>query len=212
RSFETRRIVDAAFAGIAAAAAMYGKYWSIMLLLGLGFAALADSRRGAYFSSPAPWVTIAVGALMLAPHAYWLVAKDLAPFSYAMKVHAAISMGTQLGSVVRYLVGAIAYVMVPLILVALAARPSRDAVVDMIWPASPRRRFAALAFWATLLLPPIIATFARIELTSLWTMSAWTLLPIMLLSSCLVTISRRDATRILALAIILPPVMIAVAP
>jgi 4-amino-4-deoxy-L-arabinose transferase-like glycosyltransferase len=212
QSFETRRITDAALAGITAAAAMYGKYWSIMLLLGLGFAALVDSRRSTYFRSPAPWVTIAVGSLMLAPHVAWLLANDLAPFSYARMVHGATSMASQLGSVLRYLIGAIGYVMVPLVAVLLAARPSRDAVADMIWPLSPRRRFAALAFWATLLVPPIVATFLQIELSSLWTMSAWTLLPVILLSSPLLTISRRDATRLVTLAIIFPLVMIAVAP
>ena len=67
RSFETRRAFDAALAGLAAAAAMYGKYWSIFLLAALAFAALADPRRRDYFRSPAPWVTIAVGAVALAP-------------------------------------------------------------------------------------------------------------------------------------------------
>src|SRR4029079_19300381 len=38
RSFETRKMLDAALAGVLAAAAMYGKYWSAMLLLGLGIA------------------------------------------------------------------------------------------------------------------------------------------------------------------------------
>src|ERR1700757_285118 len=61
RSFETRRLRDAAFAGLLAAASMYGKYWSVFLLLGLGAAALADPRRAAYFRSGAPWVTIAFG-------------------------------------------------------------------------------------------------------------------------------------------------------
>ena len=65
RSFESRRVLDAALAGLFAAAAMYGKYWSIVLLLGLGVAALSDRRRAVYFSSAAPWVTIAVGALRL---------------------------------------------------------------------------------------------------------------------------------------------------
>src|SRR5262249_48233538 len=87
RSLETRRPLDAALAGLAAAAAMYGKYWSVFLLIGLGIAALADPRRAAYFRSPAPWVTIAVGALALAPHAAWLIANDFAPFSYAIVLH-----------------------------------------------------------------------------------------------------------------------------
>src|SRR5437764_715979 len=73
RSFESRRVLDAALAGLFAAAAMYGKYWSIVLLLGLGVAALSDRRRAVYFSSAVPWVTIAVGTLALAPHLAWLI-------------------------------------------------------------------------------------------------------------------------------------------
>jgi hypothetical protein len=38
RSFETRRALDAVLAGICAAMAMYGKYWLIVLLLGLAIA------------------------------------------------------------------------------------------------------------------------------------------------------------------------------
>ena len=94
RSFETRRVLDAALAGLGAAAAMYGKYWSIFLLLGLGIAALVDRRRAAYFGSPAPWVTIAVGALALAPHVAWLIANDFAPFSYAIVLHGAGSFAS----------------------------------------------------------------------------------------------------------------------
>src|SRR5580658_3453016 len=70
RSFETRRLGWAVLAGIAAAAAMLAKYWSITLLAGLGVAALTDPRRTAYFSSPAPYVTLAVGTVLLTPNAY----------------------------------------------------------------------------------------------------------------------------------------------
>jgi 4-amino-4-deoxy-L-arabinose transferase-like glycosyltransferase len=212
RSFETRSVSYASLAGLAAAAAMYGKHWSIVLLLGLGLAALLDSRRAAYFRSPAPWVTIAVGTLALAPHLAWLVANDFAPFSYAVEVHGTTSVAAELQSVFRYAFGAIAYVIVPVVVVVLAARPSRRAVVDMIWPAGPQRRLAALAFWATLLLPVVIAVFGGIELTSLWTMSAWTLLPVILLSSPLVAIGRHNAQHILALTIMFSLLMIAVAP
>jgi len=62
-SFETRWPLPAALAGLAAAAAMLGKYWSIILLVSLGIAALTHPGRRQYFRSPAPYVTIAVGAL-----------------------------------------------------------------------------------------------------------------------------------------------------
>ena len=69
RSYEMRSATWAA-AGAAAAAAMLGKYWSIMLLAGLAVAVIVDTRRAIYFRSAAPWVTIAVGALCAA----WCVA------------------------------------------------------------------------------------------------------------------------------------------
>ena len=69
--------------------AMLGKYWSIFLLAGLGVAALADPRRAVYFRSARALVTIAVGALALAPHVAWIVANDFAPFTYAVAVHPA---------------------------------------------------------------------------------------------------------------------------
>src|SRR5262249_10002356 len=212
RSFETRRVLDAALAGLGAAAAMYGKYWSVFLLLGLGIAALADRRRAAYFRSPAPWVTIAVGALALAPHAAWLIANDFAPFSYAIVLHGTGSLASTIGDAFAYLARSVACVAVRLVMVAVVARPSRAAVRDMAWPSSPARRLAATAFWAVPLLPALIAPFAGLRLVSLWSMSAFALLPVMLLSSPLVAITRRDAVGVLALAVAFPIVMVAVAP
>jgi dolichyl-phosphate-mannose-protein mannosyltransferase len=213
RSYETRRTLDAALAGVGAAAAMYGKYWSVFLLLGLGIAALTDSRRAAYFRSPAPWVTIAVGALALSPHAAWLVANDFAPFTYAVVVHgAAASFASTLRGALSYLAGSIGYAAIPLVIVFLVARPTRAAVKDMVWPTMPERRLAAVAFWAVLVVPALVAPLARVHLVSIWSMSAWTLLPVMLLSSPLVAISRRAAMHTLALAVVFPLAMIAVAP
>jgi hypothetical protein len=212
RSFETRRLLDAALAGLGAAACMYGKYWSIVLLIGLGVAALADRRRAAYFRSGAPWVTIAVGALVLAPHAAWLIANDFAPFSYAVDVHGVASVASTLRAAFGYLAGSVAYVTVPLLLVFLVARPSRAAVADLVWPAGAERRLAATAFWATLLLPALVAPLIGVQLVSLWSISAFTLLPVMLLSSPLVAVSRRNAMRVVALAVVFPFVMVAVAP
>src|SRR5262249_44264483 len=138
RSFETRRVFDAALAGLFAAAAMYGKYWSIVLLIGLGIAALIDRRRATYFSSPVPWVTIAVGALALAPHLAWLIGSGFAPFSYAVTLHGEGSFESTLAASLGYLAGSIAYVALPLLLVLLIARPSGAAVKDMAWPPAPQ--------------------------------------------------------------------------
>jgi 4-amino-4-deoxy-L-arabinose transferase-like glycosyltransferase len=212
RSFDRRRVLDAALAGLGAAACMYGKYWSVFLLLGLGISALLDRRRATYFRSPAPWVTIAVGVLALAPHVVWLIANDFAPFSYAVVQHGAGSLASTIVAALGYLVGSAAYVAIPLLIVFVTTRPSRAAIKDMAWPLSPERRLAAAAFWAVLLVPALMAPLSGVRLVSLWSMSAFTLLPVMLLSSPLVAIAHRDAVGMLTLATVFPFVMVALAP
>ncbi len=212
RSFETRRLLDAALAGCFAALSMYGKYWSVVLLLGLAVAALADPRRAAYFRSRAPWVPIVCGGLVIAPHAIWLLHNDFAPFSYALFVHGEASLASSFLGVIEYLAGSIAYALIPILVVLLSARPSRKALRDMLWPLDPHRRLAAAAFWATLLIPALLAPLGGVRLTSLWSMSAWTLLPVLLLASPLVTIARKDTALIVAAAAVFPLLMLAAAP
>jgi 4-amino-4-deoxy-L-arabinose transferase-like glycosyltransferase len=211
RSFERLSVPWAALAGLCAAAAMLGKYWSIFLVMGLGVAALVDSRRAAYFRSPAPWVTIGVGALALAPHFAWLAVNDFVTFSYAAAVHVR-TVAQAAGSVVGYLAGSAGYVALPVLLVLAAVRPSRAAVADMLLPKTPERRLVAAAFWAPLLLPAVVAPIMRAEITSLWSMSAWTLLPVVLLSSPLLALGRRALLPAVTLAVLLPPVMVVAAP
>jgi 4-amino-4-deoxy-L-arabinose transferase-like glycosyltransferase len=211
RSFETRRAGWAALAGAGAGAAMLGKYWSIFLLAGLAVAALTDSRRRSYLRSPAPWLTIGVGTLLLAPHAAWVFAHDYEPFGYALKAHPA-TLAVSIGSVFTYLAGIPGYVAVPIIFVLLASRPDAAAIRDSLWPAEPGRRLIVVAFAAPLLLAAPVAVLLQVKIGALWTMPAMTLLPIVLLSSPLVTVSRQAAVRLLALAIAFPLLMVAVSP
>jgi 4-amino-4-deoxy-L-arabinose transferase-like glycosyltransferase len=211
RSFETRRIGWAALAGLGAAAAMLGKYWSVFLLAGLGIAALADPRRGAYFRSPAPWVTALVGALALSPHVAWIVASDFAPFAYAATSHQSDLAGAALSGL-GFVLGVAGYVTAPVILFALAARPRLAAMADTLWPETPERRLLLIAFAAPVLLPVLAAIALKAEIVSLWAMGAMTLLPVVLLSSPLVTLSRRASVLLLALALAFPVVMILAAP
>jgi hypothetical protein len=182
RSFERRSAGWAALAGLCAAGSMLGKYWSIFLLAGLGLAALLDSRRAAYFRSAAPWITIAVGALAFVPHVVWLVANDFVPFAYAATAHTWTHAAGAL-SVAGYLAGSIGYVTLPVLLALAAMRPSWAALADMLLPAGPERRLAAAAFCWPLLLPALAAPLVGAEINSLWSMSAWALLPVVLLSA-----------------------------
>jgi 4-amino-4-deoxy-L-arabinose transferase-like glycosyltransferase len=211
RSFETRNIVWAALAGAAAAAAMMGKYWSIFLLAGLGVAALADPRRNAYFRSAAPWVTVAVGAVLMAPHLIWLVKNDFAPFTYAVVAHQSTLASSALSGL-GFLLGVAGYLAAPVAISAAMTRPSMAAIADTVWPRTPERRLALIAFVAPLILPAFAAALAKVEIVSLWAMSAMTLLPVVLLSSPLVTVPRRAAAWLLAAAIVFPVLMVAASP
>ena len=212
RSYRTRGAGWAALAGLAAAACMYGKYWSVVLLAGLALAALVDARRAAYFRSPAPWITAAVGLLALAPHLVWLWRHDFTPLTYAAAIHAAKPFGESLVHALGYLAGSLGYVAVPVAIALAIAKPGRALAADMIWPAERERRLAAAAFWAPLLLPAMVAPLTGSDVTSLWSMSAWTLLPVLLLSAPAIAVREVDTTRILAAAIALPILALIAAP
>ena len=77
RALDTRHLGWAALAGLAAAAAMLVKYWSVFLIAALALAAVMHPRRRDYFRSAAPWVTAGVFLVAVAPHVVWLIAREL---------------------------------------------------------------------------------------------------------------------------------------
>jgi 4-amino-4-deoxy-L-arabinose transferase-like glycosyltransferase len=210
-SFETRRVGWAALAGIGAAAAMLGKYWSVLLLAALGLAALTDRRRAAYFGSPAPYVTLAVGTILLTPHIDWLMDHDFVPFTYAIETHPAVLSMAAI-SALAFIATSLCYVAAPVAFSMLAAQPSLAAIRDTLWPSEMARRTVVIVFAAPFLFAVMITVALRVEISSLWAFSMMTLLPIVLLSSPLVIISRPAAVRLLALAVTFPLVMIVVSP
>ncbi len=72
----------------------------------------------------------------------------------------------------------------------------------MLWPVDQERRLLAAAFYGPLLLP-IATVLYRANLTSLWSMSAWTLLPTLLLSPPAIRFEPWQVRRILQLAFII---------
>ena len=210
-SFETRRTGFAVLAGFAAGAAMLGKYWSIFLLAGLGLAALSDPRRAAYFRSPAPWLTIAAGAAILAPHVLWIATHGFTTVDFAFTSHATTLAHAATGSL-YFLLSVLGYIAVPIVLGALATLPSRAAIKDTLWPAAPERRTILIAFAAPHFFAALAAIAARADLDPLWSMSAMTLLPVVLFGSPRIAVNRTAAVHILAFAMIFPLLLVAASP
>jgi 4-amino-4-deoxy-L-arabinose transferase-like glycosyltransferase len=216
RSFErrsaTHSAVWAALAGLCAAAAMLTKYWSIFLVVGLVLAALSDRRRWDYLRSAAPWITIAVGAALLAPHVIWLFQNDFPPLHYVSAAHKPATLINSATSAVTYFAGSAGYVALPVILALAGARAGRAALHDMLWPQQPERRLAVRAFWWPFVLPAFAAIAMAIEITSIWSMSAFALLPVLLLSPQQMALPRQALDRILALAVAVPLIMLLASP
>jgi len=208
---EPRGVGLAVLAGVGAAAAMLGKYSSVFLLASLLMAALVHPQRDIYFRSFAPWIAIIVGAALLAPHAIWLAGHDFAPFQYALDTHpATYRQGTL--SAIHFIGGTLAFIAVPIIVTAVAARPGAAATRDILWPAAAERTAILVVFAAPLLLFALSAALLPAKITPLWSMPALTLLPIVLLSSPAVKITRAATVRLLTAAILWPLVALALSP
>jgi 4-amino-4-deoxy-L-arabinose transferase-like glycosyltransferase len=182
RAFQTRGVAWSAAAGLTAALAMLAKYFSIYLIGACVVAALAHPARWTYLRSPSPWISAAVGLLVLAPHLAWLTSAPYTPFGHVYAAHAGVSQWSVLASVGTYLLGGIGYVALPLAAYAFVVRPDRRLLRETLWPADADRRMLVVLLAAQLLLPALSAPFLRVELTSLWTMQSWFLLPVVLLA------------------------------
>jgi hypothetical protein len=121
RSFEARSPLWAIFAGATAALAILGKYYSVFLIAGFGFAAILHPQRRLYFGSLAPWISIAAGLVALSPHLHWIETNGPLPLKYALNLH---SGATALDSLIEagvFLLGLAASLALPAIAWAMIA-------------------------------------------------------------------------------------------
>jgi 4-amino-4-deoxy-L-arabinose transferase-like glycosyltransferase len=200
RAFETRTIAWSAAAGAAAALAMLGKYYSVYLIAAFVIAALAHPKRWEYLRSASPWVSALVGVIVLAPHLRWLYAAGPQTFDFAVSVHGNDPIIVVVKKALEYVPGSLAFVLVPLAVYALVVRPDRRLLAATFWPSDPDRRMLVLLLALTWLLPVLTLPLFGISITSVWSMPAWFLLPVVLLAPPEVAIARPAAVRV-ALAV-----------
>lgn len=112
----------------------------------------------------------------------------------------------------NYLIGLLAYLLAPVAIVSIAAKASREIVADVLLPGEPDRRRIMLAFALPVLLPVIATVLTASAADYTWAMASLTLLPIVLMSSPMVHISRRSLMRIVGMACAFPVLMIVISP
>jgi 4-amino-4-deoxy-L-arabinose transferase-like glycosyltransferase len=212
RAFQTRGIAWSVAAGAAAGLAMLGKYYSIYLVGAFVVAALVHPARWTYLRSPSPWISAVVGLLVLAPHLHWLTTTAFSPFDYVYLAHGGSSRAEIIVSVGSYLLGGIAYVALPLIAYAIIVRPTPQLLAETFWPADADRRMLVALLAGQLLLPALSAPLLGVPLTSLWTMQAWFLLPIVLLAPAATELTRPKAIAVAAAVLVITVLALLAAP
>jgi 4-amino-4-deoxy-L-arabinose transferase-like glycosyltransferase len=101
RSLDTRRIDYSVYAGLLGGMALLTKYYSLALFATLLIVAILHPERRHYFTSPAPYLTNAVGLLVVTPHVWWTVAAGFPTIDYAIsktQYEVAEARSTALGS------------------------------------------------------------------------------------------------------------------
>src|SRR5215470_558943 len=152
RAWRDRRPADAALAGASVGASMLAKYWSVYLVIALAFAPLLAPGRWRFLRSAVPWIAAAAGLLVLAPHLVWIANGGSSTFAFAQDTLG--SNGSAVPKSVSYLLGVVAYVAVPIVIMMLL-QPSRAAVRDMLLPQAPERRLMLLILIIALVLPAV---------------------------------------------------------
>ena len=69
--------------GFAIGAALWAKYFVVVLAAPLALFLLFDRDARKALATPGPWIALAVALLVMAPHLLWLVHNDFLPFAYA---------------------------------------------------------------------------------------------------------------------------------
>src|SRR5262249_38681076 len=82
-ALRTRRRRDWCARGLALGAALWAKYFVVMLALPLGLFLLLDRDARPSLKTAGPYVAALIALLIALPHLVWLVENDFLPFRYA---------------------------------------------------------------------------------------------------------------------------------
>ena len=84
QSLLTRRLSASTLAGVIGGMALLTKYSSIVLFASMFLAALSHPDRSRYFGSPAPFVSLLAGLVVIGPHIGWTISAGFPTIDYAV--------------------------------------------------------------------------------------------------------------------------------
>lgn len=201
RSFETRKFGWAVAAGITAALAMLGKYYSVFLLVSFAFAALLHGQRRAYFGSAAPWISLIACLVALGPHLYWLVTTGAKPCTYALVTHAGKPFHRWLSEALFFVPGAAMVLGLSAIAWGVIARERLKRFPRDLRMLDPGLWLLFLVGIGTIVFPIITAVSLRSDLEPIWALQGLFVYAILIVCGASYPIARFDTVN-LAVAVI----------
>jgi 4-amino-4-deoxy-L-arabinose transferase-like glycosyltransferase len=201
RSFETREIGWAIAAGFAAAIAMLGKYYSVVLIGSFIVAAICHPQRRAYFSSWAPWVSTLAGLAALGPHLYWLATTGAMPFTYAFAEHVGKPLGSALFEALLFVAGVAAVLTFPAVAWVLIAGTRLKRFSQDFRAMSPGLYLLFLVSVGTMVLPVIGSVGLGADLPSIWALQGLFLFAILIVCGASYPIERFYSVNLAVLVI-----------
>jgi 4-amino-4-deoxy-L-arabinose transferase-like glycosyltransferase len=181
RAIETRRFWPAVLFGLLAGADMMAKYYAVLLLAGCLAAAVAHPKAKAYFTSPSPYISVAVAGLVFAPHVVWLFETGFLPFHY-LDGESGHGIGYSLGTATKLFLGDIALLGGVIALVLFAARKGLRRMPSRLrrLVADPRLRLMAILTFVPFALTLLFGLIFQLKLSTNWTIGVFPLFPLLL--------------------------------
>ena len=170
-------------AGLVGGLALLTKYYSLLLFATFFLVALLHPDRRRYFASAAPYISLAVGLLAVAPHAWWSFASGFTTIDYAIsKTHYDVAEARSSAS--KAVVGSIASLGIAAVAFAIAFGSQAWVLVKRAVAGSFEARNAWLVCMThgPLLLTVAAYLFASVRITTGFLLPAFFSTPVIFLA------------------------------
>jgi 4-amino-4-deoxy-L-arabinose transferase-like glycosyltransferase len=201
RSFESREVGWAVAAGLTAALAMLGKYYSVFLIASFLGAAMCHPQRRAYFCSLAPWISTITGLVALAPHLVWLATTGAQPFAYALERHAGKAHASSLIEALIFISGLALVLAIPAAAWALIAGSRLKRFAQDFRAMDRGLLLLFFVSIGTLVLPPIAAAALHSDLPPDWALQGLFLFAVLVVCGASYPVERFYSVNLAALVI-----------
>jgi 4-amino-4-deoxy-L-arabinose transferase-like glycosyltransferase len=199
RAFEDHRGAWSAAAGVFAALALLGKYYSIFLVASFLVAAILHPERRRYFRSTSPWISAVAGLVVLAPHLIWLIRRAAAsPIDYAM-LHTGGGLLISVNEAFSFLVGLIAPMLGALLVWIYISGKRLKQLPQDLREMDSGPWLLSLIGCGTVVLPILTSLVLGTDLPSLWAFQGIFLFVVVIVCGARYRIARRHVVNVAVL-------------